>query len=416
MIGSVTRIVLILPTSTYRAEDFLAAGRRLGVEVIVASDAPPALAGRSIEIDCTDADAAAEALVALDQKSPIDAVVAVDDQGVLAAAVAAKRLGLAHNDPAAVAASRDKALLRRVLGAGEVSQPAWAVLAEGEPGSQAARSLSRLVGYPCVVKPRSLGASQGVIRADDEASLAAAIERVRGIVAAEGGEREASLVVESYVDGEEVAIEGMLSGGRLEVLAVFDKPDPLVGPYFEETIYVTPSRLGRSRLDRIEAVAEQACRAMGLSEGPVHAELRDDGERSWCIEVAARSIGGHCSRALSFGAAAEAAGGYSLEELVIAHALRLERPGRAVHGARGVMMLPAPGKGRLCAVEGQEEALAVEGVDGLEISLHLGAMVLPPPEGSRYLGFIFASGAEADSVEKSLRLAHSKLSFTLSAP
>ncbi len=402
--------MLILPTATYRARDFLQAAAKLDLEVVVATDSAPPLPGRFLEIDCSDADSAADAIVAFDRSDPIDAVVAVDDQGVVPAALAAERLGLSHNDPSATKASQDKAAQRRLLQAAEVSQPDWAVLAQGEDTKEAARKMAAAVGFPCVVKPRSLSASRGVIRADDPESLEAAILRSRQIAADAGLGEDASLVVEGYVDGDEVALEGMLHEGRLETLAIFDKPDPLVGPYFEETIYTTPSRMATPRLDRIKRVAEQACRAIGLAEGPVHAELRDDGERSWCIEVASRTIGGHCSRALSFEGTT---GDSSLEELVLAHAVGMDLGKKAGEGATGVMMIPAPGSGTLISVQGQQQALATEGITALEISLRPGDLVLAAPENSRYLGFIFASGPDPASVERSLRLAHSKLRFTL---
>ncbi|HEX4905300.1 MAG TPA: ATP-grasp domain-containing protein, partial [Acidimicrobiales bacterium] len=366
------RVLLVLPTTTYRASDFLKAAASLGASVVVATeDAPPLLAERAVQVDLDDPEAAAALMVDRDDRLPIDAVVAVDDRGVLPAAHAALRLGLPHNAPDAVAATRDKAEMRRRLAAGEVSQPAFEVLGDDVP----------TLPYPLVLKPLDRSGSTGVIRVDDEDAARDAMARIRRIV----DDPSAPLLAERFVPGAEVSLEGLLRDAELEVLAVFDKPDPLDGPYFEETIYVTPSAHASDELAR---VVTDGCRAIGLTEGPVHAEARitDDGTVV-LIEVAARSIGGLCSRALTFGA------GVSLEELILRHALHLplddlERERRA----SGVMMLPIPQSGVLREVRGREEALAVPGVGGLEITIPPGREVRALPEGDRYLGFLFATG------------------------
>jgi biotin carboxylase len=319
---------------------------------------------------------------------------------VIAAALGAERLGLPHNPPGAVARTRDKAAMRRALAQAGVPQPRFALLPPGADAGAAARE----VGLPCVVKPLGLSGSRGVIRANDAEQARAAAKRVRGMLAEAQESPEVPLLVESYLPGAEVALEGLLRGGQLEVLAVFDKPDPLEGPYFEETLYVTPSRLPRAVLADVEAVTARAARALGLREGPIHAELRADGARVSVLELAARSIGGLCSRALRFGA------GVSLEHVILRHALGLGLEDLAREStASGVMMIPIPRAGVLRAVEGQEQARAVEGISGLEITIARGRPVVPLPEGDRYLGFMFARAASADAVERALRAAHGLL-------
>jgi len=395
------RVLLLLPTATYRASDFVAAAGRLGVDVVVGSENRQALAdsmgNRALVVPLAGGGAAiaaaVDAIVALHARSPLDAVVAVDDQGVTVAATAAERLGLRHNPPAAVAATRDKAAMRDVLASAAVRQPDYRVVPPGADVAAAAGA----VGYPCVVKPVSRSASQGVIRADDAAQAVAAGARARAIV----GDRAEPLLVERFVDGAEVAVEALLVGGRLEVLAVFDKPDPLDGPFFEETIYVTPSRHPARVLDEITVTTARAAAALGLREGPVHAELRigPHGEVTM-LELAARSIGGLCGRALRFGT------GVSLEEVILRHALGLGLDGLQREAqASGVMMLPIRSAGILDRVTGQAQALAVEGVVGVEISIPSGRPLVPLPEGDRYLGFVFARGATADDVEDALRRA-----------
>ena len=398
------RVLLIVPSVTYRAPDFMAAARELGAAVTVASERlaamSTAMGERALTLRLSDPQDAAETIVARARDTPFAAILGVDDQGVMTAALAAERLGLAHNPPAAVACTRDKAAMRRALAEAHVPQPCFALLAAGADVPTAARK----IGLPCVVKPLSLSGSRGVIRAEDPDRARAAAERVRGILAATGEPADVPLLLESYVPGAEVAVEGLLCSGRLEVLAIFDKPDPLEGPYFEETLYVTPSRLPAAVLAEVERITAQAVRALGLREGPVHAELRVPDQGVRVLELAARSIGGLCSRALRFGA------GVSLEQLILRHALGLGADDLARESvAAGVMMIPIPRAGTLVEVGGQAQARAVEGIDGLQITIPRGRPVVPLPEGDRYLGFLFARGLTAAAVECSLREAHARL-------
>ena len=394
------RVLLLLPTKTYRAKDFLAAAGRLGVEVVVGSERRQAMADamgdRAIVVPLGNVDAAVDIIVALHDRLSLDAVLAVDDQGVAVAAAASARLGLAHNPVDAVAATRDKAVLRARLAAAALAQPNYGLVAPGQSVAAAAAQ----VGYPCVVKPVSRSGSQGVIRVDDDVQAVAAVDRVRAIV----GPLE-PVLVEGFVVGAEVAVEGLLVAGALQVLAVFDKPISLDGPFFEETIYVTPSRQPALVQASLAATVASAAAALGLREGPVHAELRVGADgRPVVIEVAARSIGGLCSRALRFGP------GISLEEVIVRHAVGAGLDGlRREAQASGVMMLPIRAAGVLVKVSGQAEALAVDGVVGLEISIPAGRPVVPLPEGNRYLGFVFARGPTPADVELALRRAEAAL-------
>ncbi len=383
------RVLLLVPTATYRAPDFVRAAKALGVDLVVGSEEPPVFGdtGRSVQLPLDDPDAAVAAIDALDRAQGIDAVVAVDDQGIVAAAAAGARLGFPHNPADAVAATRDKLALRARLDAAEVPQPAFGTTPDA-------------VGYPCVVKPAGLAASRGVIRCNSPAEYDAAVARI-------GAFWTGPLIVEQYVPGEEVAVEALLADGVLTVLAIFDKPDPLTGPYFEETIYVTPSRLPDAVQDAVGELVQRAAAAIGLTEGPVHAEVRvdldptdtPDGSALHVIEVAARTIGGLCARTLRFGA------GISLEEVVLRHALGMDLSamGETRDGASGVMMLPIPHAGTLTEVRGRDAALAVPGVVGLEFTIPMGAPVVPLPEGDRYLGFLFARGESPAAVEAALR-------------
>lgn len=397
------RVLLLLPTATYRAADFVAAAERLGADVTVASEHRQALSAsmgpRALLVDLRRPERAAAAIVEHARSHPVDAVVAVDDQGVEVAAFAGERLGVAHNPPAAVALTRDKAALRRVWREAGVPQPDFRVAASADD----AAALAADVGFPCVVKPVSLSASRGVLRADDPSAAAEAARRTRALACADRADD--TLLVEEYVPGAEVAVEGLVRGGRLDVLAVFDKPDPMEGPTFEETLLVTPTRLDTATAARLHDTVDAAVRAIGLREGPVHAEARvaPDGSVRM-LEVAARTIGGLCSRTLRFGL------GLSLEEVVVRHALGLPVDALArSDDAAGVYMLPVPREGRLAGVDGQDAARSVPGVVGVELTINPGRHVRPLPEGDRYLGFVFARGSSPAEVEASLRAAVARL-------
>ena len=404
------RVLLLLPTTTYRASDFIKAARRLGVEVTVASEEASTMEGVNpaglLSLDFANPERSAKRVAEYARAHPISAVVGVDEDTAVAAAAISRALGLPGNPPEAAAASRDKALLRRLLDAAGVPSPRSVVFSIDRNPADA----SRAVTYPCVLKPTFLAGSRGVIRADDPASFVSAWHRVARIllepdVAARGGRSAGEILVEEFVPGAEVAVEGMLTEGELQVLAIFDKPDPLDGPFFEETIYVTPSRRPERDLGEIRAVTSLGCHALGLRDGPVHAELRVTRTGPVVIELAARSIGGLCSRTLKFGA------GTSLEELILRHALGIEDRSPRDPRAAGVMMIPIPRAGRLEGVVGLEAAKAVPDVEDVVISAHPGQTIVPLPEGSRYLGFIFSRAATPARAEAALREAHGQLVF-----
>jgi biotin carboxylase len=401
--------MLVLPTATYRATAFLRAAAALQVECVLASDEAPTLGslmeGRVLTIDLGDPNEAAARAAAFAERRPIDAVVGVDEASVISAVTIAARLGVARNPVEAVAATRDKRRLRRLLGAASVRQPRW-VEVRGDPAGSAAPGAATAVGLPCVVKPVDLAASRGVIRADTSAELSAAIGRVDALLRRPGlcpPGAHPPILVEEFVAGAEVAIEGLLTHGCLTVLAVFDKPDALNGPYFAETIYVTPSRHPAAVVDEAIALTQAATQALSLRDGPIHAELRISADGCVFLEVAARSIGGRCSSALRI-----VAGDLemSLEEAILRHALDLplDQP-RVAAGGAGVLMLPVPITGILRHVSGVDEAGATPGVIAVELTVPVGQAVEALPEGDRYLGFVIARGSDAADVDAALRRA-----------
>ncbi|OIO06615.1 MAG: hypothetical protein AUJ52_11900 [Elusimicrobia bacterium CG1_02_63_36] len=389
-----TRILLLLPTRTYRAEVFLAAAKRLGVDVVAASEIAGALeAGAPSSFDFGDPESAA-ALIA--QKGPFAAVLGVDDASVQAAARISRMLGLRANPPEAVDASRNKKIMREKFLAGGVRVPRFADAAERCP-----------VPFPCVVKATTLSASRGVIRADGANEYSAAVTRVRALLQREG-EPEAPIIVEAFLPGPEVALDGLLAGGKLRALALFDKPETPDGPFFPETLFVTPSRLPPAVQEEIRAEAQRASGALGLREGPIHAEFRVTPDGPVILELAARTIGGRCSGALRFGADA------SLEELVLRNALGLDDALLPREdSASGVCMINPDRPGIVERVDGLAEALAVEGIAEAVFPTRGSRALEPLPEGGQYAGFLFAKADTPEAVETALKTARGKITVVL---
>ena len=410
MIGVVARVLIVLPSASYRSADFVAAAKTLRVEAVIATDASQVMTEqmgeRLVRVDARRPEWSADRIVEFARRFHLDAVVAADDEGVVMAAMAARELGLAHNPPDAVRATRDKAAMRRVFADAALPQPAYRVIGAGDDAVAACTA----VGFPCVLKPVSLAASRGVIRVDDAAAVAGAVARIGAITAEAGRDPGEPILGEAFVAGAEVALEGLLVDGNLEVLALFDKPDPMNGPYFEETILVTPSRLDSGVRNDIAALAAAAADALGLVQGPIHAEARVSDAGVSLLEVAARSIGGLCGRSLRFGLL-----GTSLETMLLRSALgyRGVSDAKPQSPASGVMMLPIARAGTLVAVRGHEQAKAVHGIVDLELTIPIGSRIRPPPEADRYLGFLFARSDTPQAVEESLRQAHAQLTIDI---
>jgi biotin carboxylase len=413
------RVLLFTSKLGYQTRSFDEAARKLGADLLFVTDRCHQLddpwGDRAIPVHFESPDSAAySVLEAVRGGDVVDGILALGDRPAVAAAYVARGLGLQHNHPAAVEACRSKLRTREVFRDAGLRVP-WFRNVPLHPMPEPA-----LLGisFPCVLKPVSLSASQGVMWANSREEFLAAAARIRRLLESPEilANREANLdqlIVESYIPGREVAVEGLLTDGALRMLAIFDKPDPLEGPFFEETIYVTPSRLPESQLRDVQQCAVNAVRALGLTHGPVHAEFRINNEGAWPLEVAPRPIGGLCARALRF-AEAQHAQPIALEELLLRHAVDL--PGKDWQregAASGVMMIPVPQSGVLERVDGQEEARATPGITELQITARIHDYIAAWPEGSSYLGFLFARGRTPEEVETALRVAHSRLRFTL---
>jgi len=407
------RLLLLFTTTGYNAQDFVAAAAKLDIELVFGTDRCHVLddpwRDGAIPVHFHRPAQAVRSILERLQSQPIHGVVAIGDKATLVAAFVSKALGLPHNSLKAVQACRNKFYCRRLFQKAGLPVPGFRCYGLGEDPAEIARHIR----FPCVLKPLSRSASQGVIRADSILEFEEAFRRICTLlrspeVQQSGDSSNEHILVEDFIEGFEVALEGILRRGELRVLALFDKPDPLNGPFFEETLYVTPSRLPHDLQREIELGTQQAADVLGITEGPIHAELRITSSGPRILEVAARSIGGLCSRTLRFGT------GMSLEEIIMRHALDL--PGHVPQReqqAAGVMMIPIPKSGFLERVTGLEAARVIAGIEEVTITAKLGQKLVPLPEGSSYLGFIFSRGETPASVETALRRAHQQLHFDI---
>jgi len=396
------RILLVAATTGYQVREFADAAQALGIELVLATDRCHILENpwgdEAAPLRFDNPEPWIEALAA---RGPFDGILAVGDRPAWIAAQAAERLKLRFHPARAARAAANKLLARERFRAGGLLVPGFQQIPQAAPlGSEPPAP----VGFPCVLKPLESSASRGVIRANNSEEFRAAAERICRM-------QDGDLLVEDYIPGREFALEGLVTSGNLQTLALFDKPDPLEGPYFEETIYVTPSGQTEEVQRRIRETAQAAVTALGLTDGPVHAEMRVNERGIWMLEAAARPIGGLCARVLRF-----AAPFCALEQLLLRHAAGEEvSQARLAPGAHGVMMIPIPHSGVYRGVHGVEDARRVSGIENVVITAKEGQEMLPVPEASAYLGFLFSRGASADIVVKGLRAAHQRLEFTLSS-
>ena len=418
------RVLLLSHTTGYQLRAFNDAAERLGFELLFATDRCHRLddpwQDRAVAVRFHDIDASVAAIVKRARESPVDGVMAVGDQPVPLAARAAEALGIRWHTPAGAAASIDKRRSRAALAAAGLPSPRFTTLhiEDGGDGPAPQAPPESGLDFPMVLKPLGLSGSRGVIRADNADAFAAASARIAALLArpqirAARSGLEDAILVEEYIPGREFAIEGALTDGTLTVFAIFDKPDPLEGPFFEETIYVTPSRVPETLQQRMAACVQEAAVALGLRHGPVHAECRVAAdEEVYVLEVAARPIGGICSRVLTF--SRRGGGEHSLEEVLLHHAV-----GRPIHDysrearAAAVMMIPIGQRGMFKGVSGDEEARRVPGVTDVTITAKPGQLLEPLPEAGSYLGFIFSRGVLPADAEASVREAHRRLQFAI---
>jgi biotin carboxylase len=480
-----TRVLILATTTGYQTRAFGEAAERLGVELVFATDRchlieDPWQDG-AVAIRFYDQDASVAAILAAAADRPIDGIVVVGDRPAVIAAGAAQALGIPWHPPDAAAIAIHKLRTRERLRAAGLPVPWWHAFSLSDRSSLPA-AVTQIAGaqslqspnspipslqspqsptpnpqsppFPCVLKPAALSGSRGVMRADNADQLSAAVDRLRTLmqspdVRAERNEAHDTALVEGFIPGREYAIEALMHHGALHVLAIFDKPDPLDGPFFEETIYLTPSTAAEPDQRALVDAVTRAAAAIGLRHGPVHAECRLNANGVFVLEVAPRPIGGLCARALRFAPISDDAirpitsrqfpqspqslqspqsptstpqspqsptpnpqSPIPFEELLLRHALGdAVETWRREDDASGVMMIPIPRRGIYRGVDGVDAARAVPHVDDVRITAKPDQLLIPLPEGASYLGFVFARAAHRGDVERALRDAHARLTF-----
>ncbi|RMF60976.1 MAG: ATP-grasp domain-containing protein [Calditrichaeota bacterium] len=408
------RLMLILPSTTYRTHDFMAAATKLNLDLVVASDHRQAMASlipdTTLALNFRKPEEVVHRVQEFHQKKPLDVVIGVDDTSVYLAGLVSEKLGKPHNPIPALEAARNKFLMREKLQKARLLSPGF----QRYSISQRVSKIAKKTNYPSVVKPTFLSASRGVIRVNNAKEMENALEFLKELLSSPEvssrayGKEAREVLVEDYIPGLEVALEGILVKGELKTLAIFDKPDPLEGPYFIETIYTTPSRLPGYVQREVIHTAWRAARALGLEQGPVHAEMRINEDGCWVVEIAARSIGGLCSRILRF------TQNITLEEVILRAAIGENiQDIQRESSAAGVMMIPVEEEGILKQVKNVERANAIDGIEDVIITIPNGQELTPMPQGGKYLGFIFARKKTPEEVEQALRKAYQQLEIAI---
>ena len=398
-------VLLIAPSGSYRIAPYLGAAKSLGMKILVVSNSQHSLVpevAAGITVDFENIDDAIEIILAAIQTLSIRCVFATDDSCVEISSHIAQILKLPHNKPEAAALTHRKDLARKALKAGGCNTPEFQVIS-----LDMVEKFASPIDYPVVIKPLALSASRGVIRADNDEQMISACSRIEGILASAGqsGYIRDHILVESYLDGAEFAVEGFIIQGEFHLLTIFDKPEPLTGPFFEETYYLTPTQLDCRQQTELVNEVRQCCKAYGLEQGPVHAEARITKSGIVLLELAARTIGGQCGQLIEFSLQQK------LEEIVIQGmcGIKPELPNNPQ--AAGVMMIPVTNSGILKRVEGLTNALEIPYIEDIEIHIREGYELIPLPEGSSYLGFIFAKAPKYHEVYQSLKSAYECLRF-----
>jgi len=404
-------LLLLIPTTSYQTRNFMRAATKLSANVVVGTDAGDFLTSSDthlLPIDLTDVTGSVRVITEAARSQTFHAIIGVDDLTTSIAAAASQELGLSHTPVDVVEACNNKHVFRRKIETGQLWSKFFCQIDRDKDLANQGRDLP----FPVVLKPLSLSGSRGVIRVDNDNEYGAAVDRIGKILDRAdiplADDLRRFILAEEYIPGEEIAVEAVMAEGKLGILAIFDKPDPLDGPYFEETIYVMPSRQPGATLKVVRETLANLVRVLGIEQGPIHAEFRINETGVHVIEISLRSIGGLCGRLLEAGLS------MSIEELVVRLALGEIQPVLpAANNAQAVMMIPIPAAGRLCGVTGVAAARETDFVTDVIISIPVGQELVPLPEGNQYLGFIFAQAVSSKAAETAVRRAHQELQFDI---
>lgn len=401
-------LLLIAPHGSYRTMRYLQAASRLDLNVIIVSEGEHSIVSeyaQGVHVKFEHPDLALEIILKETINHNIAVVIGTDDSVVELASKVAKHCGLEHNDVNAARLARRKDLARDALKANNTPVPDFQLVSLDE-----LLTGRNVQSFPLVIKPIALSASRGVIRVNNQSELLDAARRVTKLLAQQTDlepiEKQ-SVLLEEYIHGEEIAIEGIVDNGRFQLLTIFDKPDPLYGPFFAETFYITPTRLDSEAIDKVCQVVQSACDAYGIKTGPVHAECRLRDAQVYLIEMAARTIGGLCSDILEYGL------GCTLEDIVLKQAIGCGSKNTFSETAAGVLMIPVTQHGILKRIEGLLYASKIEFIEDINIQLRDGYELVPLPEGNSYLGFVFAKAPSYEQVEQALRKAYACLNVVV---
>jgi hypothetical protein len=382
------KVLLVIPEKSYKSNDFVVAAKRLKIPFSIITDSQQVSERLSDNIIVYNFQKDIS-LEILEKLKNITHILPVDHSSLEFAAKLRDLLSATGNSYVSVMNAMDKYKSRTIFN--DVTEVKIKNAYINDPKDLITFMSKINIG---VLKPTRGTASNKVIKVTQQNMDQLLIQNI----IKDCDENE--LIIEEFIEGDEYAFEGILIDSKLSKFVVFEKPLAFVEPYFEESIYITPSNLSNEIIESVHKRLQKACQKLGLTNGPIHAEFKISNNEVFLIEINPRMIGGLCSRCLSFGLFKQ-----SLEELILlSFSTGKFKKVELLSNYVGVLMLPVPKSGKFISIN-HNEIMKIENVSSVDITVSKNTLLQMPPNGERYLGFVFSQGENKSVVMRALESA-----------
>ncbi len=379
------KLLLVIPENSYKSNDFVVAAEKLGIDFLIITDSEQVSSKFSdtVIINKFDAELNKNNLKKL---KDVTHVLPVDHSALKFSGYLVDLLEVKGNKLESINLSMNKYESRKIFNS----------LLDIKVNNEIIKNIDDVNTFinkngTSVLKPIYGTASKSVLKINNVEKNKEQIEKLMQDCF------DQDLVIEEYIDGKEYALEGTIINSELKKIVIFDKPVEYKHPYFEESIYITPSELSSEAEKRVVSIVDKACKKIGLEDGPVHVEFKINENQIFIIEINPRMIGGLCSRCLSFGLFK-----VSLEEIILHAFMNNELKNiELLNNYVGVLMIPTPKSGKFISIN-KEELENIPNISNVEITVPEGSDLLEPPYGDKYLGFAFSQGIDKKTVNESL--------------
>ena len=379
------KLLLVIPENSYKSNDFVVAAEKLGIDFLIITDSEQVSSKFSdtVIINKFDAELNKNNLKKL---KDVTHVLPVDHSALKFSGYLVDLLEVKGNKLESINLSMNKYESRKIFNS----------LLDIKVNNEIIKNIDDVNTFinkngTSVLKPIYGTASKSVLKINNVEKNKEQIEKLMQDCF------DQDLVIEEYIDGKEYALEGTIINSELKKIVIFDKPVEYKHPYFEESIYITPSELSSEAEKRVVSIVDKACKKIGLEDGPVHVEFKINENQIFIIEINPRMIGGLCSRCLSFGLFK-----VSLEEIILHAFMNNELKNiELLNNYVGVLMIPTPKSGKFISIN-KEELEKIPNISNVEITVPEGSDLLEPPYGDKYLGFAFSQGIDKKTVNESL--------------